>query len=115
VAGLDHFSWHPHVDQHQQRLDSEGEERMKTEEMDRIADEHEHKMLRMDGYDDCCIGVMERFGMNAIFCYDVNKIIQRHKDDGMSEEEAWEYFEFNQLGAWVGDGTPCFLYPPEED
>jgi hypothetical protein len=29
--------------------------------------------------------------------------------DGMTWEEAEEYFEFNQMGAWVGDSTPCFL------
>ena len=29
--------------------------------------------------------------------------------DGMSEEESIEYFEYNQIGAWVGDTTPCFL------
>lgn len=88
---------------------------MKTEEMDRTADEYENKMLRMDGYDDCCIGVVERFGMEPIFCYDVSKVIKRHMDDGMTEEEAREFFEFNQLGAWAGEGTPCFLYLPEED
>ena len=44
-------------------------------------------------------------------------------DDGMSEEEAYEYYNFNMLGAWVGDGTPAFIclgeheyyVEPEED
>jgi len=30
--------------------------------------------------------------------------------DGMTEEEAIEYFEFNVTGAWVGEGTPAFVY-----
>ena len=29
--------------------------------------------------------------------------------DGMSEDEAEEYFEFNVTGAWVGHGTPIFV------
>jgi hypothetical protein len=29
--------------------------------------------------------------------------------DGMHEEEAEEYFEFNVAGAWVGHGTPVFV------
>jgi len=29
--------------------------------------------------------------------------------DGMTYEEAVEYFEYNQMGAWVGERTPCFL------
>jgi len=31
----------------------------------------------------------------------------------MTWEEAEEYFEFNQMGAWVGDSTPCFLIGPQ--
>jgi hypothetical protein len=29
--------------------------------------------------------------------------------DGMEEEEAIEFFYFNQAGAWVGETTPCFI------
>ena len=28
---------------------------------------------------------------------------------GMTCEEAYEYFNFNIIGAWMGDWTPCFL------
>jgi hypothetical protein len=28
--------------------------------------------------------------------------------DGMTYDEAVEFFEFNVLGAWVGDETPAF-------
>ena len=65
--------------------------------------------MLMDGYDECIVGAVERFGMNPIICYDKNKIIKSLETDGMSNEEANEWFEFNQIGAWVGDGTPCFL------
>jgi hypothetical protein len=27
----------------------------------------------------------------------------------MNEEEAEEFFYFNQLGAWMGNLTPCFV------
>ena len=27
----------------------------------------------------------------------------------MSDEEAMEYFDFNVIGAWVGEHTPVFL------
>ena len=29
--------------------------------------------------------------------------------DGMSREDALEYFDFNVAGAWVGEGMPVFL------
>ena len=31
--------------------------------------------------------------------------------DGMEEDEADEYLQFNTVGAWVGKGTPAFMYP----
>lgn len=68
-------------------------------------------MLTMDGYDDCIVGIVERFGMEPIVCYDKDEVLQRHRDDGMSYEEAIEFFAYNQLGAWVGDRTPCFISP----
>ena len=27
----------------------------------------------------------------------------------MSYDEAEEYFEYNQIGAYMGDSTPCFV------
>ena len=83
---------------------------MTPEEMDEKADEYDGEMMRMSGYDDCCIGVVERFGMNPIFCYDVEKVVKKNMSMGMSEDDAWEYFHINQLSAWVGKGTPCFIF-----
>ena len=40
--------------------------------------------------------------------YDVNKIIEILARD-MSEDEAVEYFEFNILGAYMGERTPVFV------
>jgi hypothetical protein len=67
-------------------------------------------LLVMDGYDDCIVGVVERFGQDPIVCYDKYKVIQKLQDDGgMSRDEAVEFFHFNHLGAWMGDLTPCFV------
>lgn len=66
-------------------------------------------MVLMDGHDDCICGIVSRFGQPPIVCYDLEKVIAQLVEDGMSEDEAYEFHEFNQLGAWVGDTTPCFL------
>ena len=66
-------------------------------------------MLKMDGYDDCIAGVVEQFGRPTIICYDTTAIIGKLMQDGMSLEEAREFFDFNQLGAGMGEHTPCFL------
>ena len=66
-------------------------------------------LLCMDGYDDCICGVVTRYGQSPIVCYDKHKVLSKHQNDGMTAEEANEFFEFNQLGAYVGEFTPCFI------
>ena len=78
-----------------------------------FADCEDLELLFMDGYDDCIAGVVERFGQDPIVCYDKFKVIAKLMDGGMSHEEALEWFYFNQIGAWVGDGTPCFIVTTE--
>ena len=66
--------------------------------------------LMMDGFDDCAIGILERYGVEPIVIYDKDLVIRKLMDGGIdSYEEALEYYEFNQLGAWLGDMTPGFL------
>ena len=46
--------------------------------------------------------------------YDVDKCIDILKEtSGMTQQEALEWFEFNTLGAYVGEYTPRFIkvYP----
>ena len=64
-------------------------------------------LLKADGFDEAIIGVVQRMGIQAI-CYDEDKVIEILMRD-MSEEEAYEYFDFNIAGAWVGESTPFFL------
>ena len=33
----------------------------------------------------------------------------------MSDSEADEYLQFNTVGAWVGEGTPAFMYKTDID
>jgi len=65
--------------------------------------------LVMDGYNDCVIGILERFGMESIVLYDKDKVLGKLVDDGCTHEEALEFYEYNQLGSWMGDTTPGFL------
>tara|TARA_R110000772_G_scaffold242529_1_gene355143 strand:+ start:1693 stop:1995 length:303 start_codon:yes stop_codon:yes gene_type:complete len=67
------------------------------------------EVLLMDGYDDCVIGLVERFGAEPVVCYSKNKILKKLASQGMTKEEANEWFYFNQLGSYLGEMTPCFL------
>jgi hypothetical protein len=71
-----------------------------------ISEEHPD-LLTLDGFDEAVIGVVERAGLLAV-CYDRNKIIKILMRD-MNAEEAWEYYEYNILGAYMGESTPVYL------
>lgn len=70
----------------------------------------EDDLIKMDGYDDCIVGIVERFGQDSYFIYDKELVLAKlQEDSSMSYEEALEYYEYNQLGAYVGERTPAFL------
>ena len=59
--------------------------------------------------DEAIVGVVTRIGLEAV-CYSTEKVIQLlMQHDGMTDEEAIEYMDFNMKGAWVGETTPVFL------
>lgn len=87
--------------------------------LDRVSDEryvHDESngLLVMDGFDDCIIGICHRFH-DSFVVYDEAKVIAKLMADGMTEEEAREFHDFNQVGGWHGDHTPGFIELPETD
>ena len=69
----------------------------------------EDDTLKVDGFDDAIMGYAGRCGMNDVLLYSTNKIIQILMErDGMTDEEAIEFFEFNIKGAYMGEGTPLY-------
>jgi hypothetical protein len=71
-------------------------------------------ILLADGFDEAFIGIGTRCGQDTIAVYSRSKCIKKLMRDGMSEEEASEYFDFNVSGAWVGDRTPLFVESLDE-
>ena len=76
--------------------------------MKRLKEEYPDVMT-MDGYDDAIIGVVERIGLEVV-CYDLDKVIEILMKQGMDEDDAWECYQFNMVGSWVGEKTPVFLH-----
>ena len=68
----------------------------------------ECEALLADGFDDALVGYAFR-SEGPVALYDKKKCITILMElDNMSHAEAREFFEFNVLGAWVGDRTPLF-------
>lgn len=71
----------------------------------------EYDILRMDGYDAAIIGLLwELDREQPVIAYDrelvLNILVER---EGMTYEDAVEFHEYNQAGAYLGPGTPVFL------
>ena len=65
--------------------------------------------LRADGFEEALIGYGYRFNY-PIAVYSRARCIDILMFDGIMEyEEATEYFDFNVVGAYVGESTPVFL------
>ena len=75
--------------------------------LDRICEMYpEESFLKADGFDEAIIGV-DTSTMRLI--YSITKCIELLiKTDGMEEDEAVEFFEFNTRGAYVGEQTPIW-------
>lgn len=63
--------------------------------------------LFADGFDKAIIGLGACFHSYKVV-YDKQKVIDILCEE-MDYEEAIEYFDFNIIGAYVGDETPVFL------
>jgi len=67
------------------------------------------EILKADGYDDCVLGYDYSWDGTIRLIYSVKQIIDKMiKEDGMTDEEAVEYFEFNMRGSYVGEQTPIW-------
>jgi hypothetical protein len=82
---------------------------MNLEDINTYSDELEEPLILVDGFDDCIIGLAEGFEGDLAIAYDRGKMLAKLVSDGMSEEEAIEYFDFNIAGAYVGIHTPIYI------
>ena len=82
--------------------------------MNEPACSHDPEILLADGFEDALIGYGTRFSY-GVAVYSTSKCLDiLMKRDGMTDEEAMEYFTFNVTGAYVGENTPVFLEDLEE-
>ena len=83
--------------------------------MNEPACSHDPETLLADGFEDALIGYGTRFSY-GVAVYSTSKCLDiLMKRDGMTDEEAMEYFTFNVTGAYVGENTPVFLEDLEEN
>lgn len=68
--------------------------------------------LLLDGFEDAFIGLTQRINEPITAVYSHPKMVEiLINRDGMTEDDATEYIEYNCTGAWVGPQTPHIVYP----
>ena len=69
----------------------------------------EEGILLADGFEDAYLGQARQVTTwVAVYDYDLCLDVLMRRD-GMSRDEASDYFEFNVVGGYVGPQTPVFL------
>lgn len=68
-------------------------------------------------YDDALVGTADLWlperGQVRVACYDGNRIVDILARE-MSGDDAMEFAEFNIMGAYMGEGTPVFVWLEED-
>ena len=68
--------------------------------------------LKADGFDDAVIGTCYNTGR---IVYSIERMLAILMErDGMSMEEAIEFFDFNIAGAYVGEMTPMYVWTEDK-
>ena len=88
----------------------------RREALDEYFEQHGTQAMVADGFDDAIIGVTLRSpaeGPRVV--YDVDLCVEALQADGIPDyDDASEYFDFNVIGAWVGETTPLFIRDIQE-
>jgi hypothetical protein len=99
----------------EKHYDSENNSFIKFVDEDRRNREYislvDEEMLFCDGFDAALVGYRIGFGTDKnIAAYDYGKCVQCLVNEGMEEDDAFEFLEYNTVGSYVGEYTPCFLH-----
>jgi hypothetical protein len=80
------------------------------ESLDKLS-KYNNEMLFLNDYNaNSLVGVCFRHEKKVVSVYDDYLCIQSLvESDGMEDEDAIEYFEYNTRGSYVGENTPAFL------
>ena len=74
-----------------------------------LIEEYGGSFIVLEGFDDCILGIAHSCGKNSVVVYDEKKILNKLISQGISPEDAREFYEYNILGSSFGEETPWFL------
>ena len=91
----------------EERLGGKQDDEAKRNE---LAEHFGNDLLFADNFDNAIIGVSMGISCGTKVVYDAEEMARTLViSEGMTEQEAWEYLEFNTFNAYIGDNTPIFV------
>ena len=89
----------------------------KVEQINELALMNDQEMLFVgsdpEEFEDAIIGIANSFGASPVVAYDYEKMIEILVRQFEEEDDPWisaiEWFEFNIIGAYMGEGTPIYI------
>lgn len=89
-------------------------------QIEQMEDEEILLLEPRDTLDQCLVGVAQRFH-STFAVYSMRCVLEVFAEDAPTDDpdyppdlSAREYFEYNTVGAWVGEGTPAFIIDTED-
>ena len=80
-----------------------------AEMIEQLAEENPDALMA-DGFEKAFLGIYRRFSHPPLAAYSYEECIQVLMErDKMPYEGAVEFFDFNVIGSWMGEGTPVFV------
>ena len=91
----------------EERLGGKQDDEAKRNE---LAEHFGDDLMFATNFDNAIIGVSMGISSGTKVVYDAEEMARTLVvSEGITEQEAWEYLEFNTFNAYVGDNTPIFV------
>lgn len=86
---------------------------MTRDQIERACEARDMTIVLADGLDEAFLGITHDDPPRAVYSYE--RVIDVLVNQGLTVEEADEYFEYNIAGAYVGEQTPLFITSLEDN
>lgn len=82
--------------------------------LEQIEAQELEEVVLLDGHDHAIIGLVKLPNGSSVLAYSTRRILDGLVEDGMEEDEALEYFDFNIECLYAGPGTPVFVQDEQD-
>lgn len=75
-----------------------------------------NSLWRYPEFEGAEIGLVDGCGRERVMAYSIERCVRcLMESEAWTFEEAWEYFEYNYLGFFMGDKSPLFIQTEDWD